>query len=329
MSHAEILIPFSLPPAEHARDLLLSLSARLEQRGLAILLARGNSDAPQRFDDFSPLLPHERWLEQQTRPHPLRQQFATQLATQHDAHAPPHHYWFMLNPVHLHIARNHLVLTDQRQLALTEEESQALFTRAALLCQESGVELRYGSATTWWLQPRENWTDFITSSPDAACGHNIEIWSPKGKNELAWRKLQNDIQMDWYMHPVNTQREQQGQKTINGLWLWGGADIPALSASSSEATTGPTTIAQLIHHPELLILDQLSTSALAGDWGTWLENMVVLEQTWFKPLYDALTSRQLPTLRLHFSNSNTLLSLEVSTASLRRFWRRPTLKKLA
>ena len=361
MSHAEILIPFSLPPAEHARDLVKTLSSRIDQHGLAMLLARGHILSRQRMDDFSPLLPHEHWLKQQSRSTPLQQPLIQHLnhTMSRTAQRPEqqstqqHQYWFMVNPVHLHIARNHLVLTDQRQLNLTETESRALFTTASALCQETGTELLYGTNTVWWLRATaadDGWSDFTTSSPDAACGHNIEIWSPKGRNELAWRKLQNEIQMEWFIHPINQQRELQGKKTINGLWLWGGIDLsphltPATGSTAgagaggdaetapdstpAPASAGTRTAAQWLQHPELLVLDQLSSSALASDWGTWLENWIVLEQQWFVALHAAVKSRQLPGLRLHLSNSNTLLSLDISSASLRRFWRTPSLKNLA
>ena len=126
MSHIEILVPFALPPAELAVDLLRELGLP----ALAMLLARArrlptsadNSRDPDAdtHDGFARSLPHEAWLAH-------RFGMATALPTcgspplaaarmrMLGMHPEPG-YWFMLQPVHYHIARDHLVLTDLRQL---------------------------------------------------------------------------------------------------------------------------------------------------------------------------------------------------------------------
>jgi hypothetical protein len=318
MASPEILIPFGLPPAEHAKDLVRLLSSKCNTDGLAMLISRYQSLVRERFDDFSPQLPHEAWLTKHFN-HSFVQHYANKLNVQLSAG-----HWFVLQPVHLHIARNHLVLTDYRQLNLSESDALLLFEKAQTLCQEAGVECVFGSAHIWFLRA-DNWTDLITSSPDAACGHNIEIWSAKGAQELAWRKLQNEIQMAWFAHPINQQREARGEPMINGLWLWGGAHLitkkNTLLSSSNSAQF-------FLAPPELTLIDQLTSSALANDWGRWAESMIELEHSWFKPIFNALKERKLDQIQLHLSNSNTLLSVQTNRMSLYQFWRRPTLNNL-
>ena len=331
MSHAQIIIPFGLPPAEHARDLVQTLTSRCPQRGLATLLSRHFNKSRQHIDDFSPALPHELWLRQHHRP----SEFNYQWSRLNYPKQAEQGCWFIVNPVHLHIAQNHLVLSDHRQLALPESESRQLFDAALPLCQEAGVQLIYGDAHTWFLRADE-WADFITSTPDAACGHNIEIWSVKGRKELAWRKLQNEIQMQWYIHPLKEQREARGDKAVNGLWIWGNSTMSSYTPATHEnrkqaASSGSTagTAGELINKPGILVLDQLSTAALAGDWANWLDMMTELENNWFVPLRSALKNRKLSLLSLHLSNSNTLLSTTIRPVSLCQFWRSPTLSHLA
>jgi hypothetical protein len=228
MSLTNFLIPFGLPPAEHANDLVKLLAAECGTDGLAMLLSRYQSLTRTQFDDFSPELPHEVWQNEKFKAEhsSLLQHYANSFKVDLN---PGH--WFLLTPVHLHIARNHLVLTDYRQLALSEQDALLLFEKAKALCAEAGVEIVFGNATTWFLRADE-WNDFETSTPDAACGHNIEIWSAKGSKELAWRKLQNEIQMEWFTHPLQQQREERGEKVINGLWLWSGTTLPTGFAPS-------------------------------------------------------------------------------------------------
>jgi len=361
MTYPEILIPFALPPAEHANDLVKMLASECGTDGLATLLSRNQSLVRTQFDDFSPELPHEVWLNARfkTKHYSLVQHYANSLKIDLN---PGH--WFLLNPVHLHVARNHLVLTDYRQLDLSEYDSHLLFEKAKSLCHEVGVELVFGSATTWFLRAND-WADFATSSPDAACGHNIEIWSVKGTNELAWRKLQNEIQMEWFIHPIQHQREERGEKVVNGLWLWAGTALPTgFKAEIDFCRVGTflgtpllnqwghraketsyaeeACVAREVHSagkiralenpspalPTLRLSDQLSSAALSNDWGTWAELMIELERDCFKPLCAALKKREITQLQLHLSNSKTLLSLQTSSSALRKFWRNPTFKNL-
>ncbi|PRC93018.1 hypothetical protein [Solimicrobium silvestre] len=322
MSHPEIIIPFSLPPAEHAKDLVKMLASECGTDGLAMLLSRHQTLKRTHFDDFSPELPHETWLTK-TQQHSNLQQQASTLGVELTAG-----HWFILNPVHLHIARNHLVLTDYRQLALSEPDSILLYQKAQALCEEVGLELVYGNATSWFLRAND-WADFATSTPDAACGHNIEIWSAKGQKELAWRKLQNEIQMEWFIHPLQEQRERRAEKVVNGLWLWGGTALKnGFKAEQIKPASPAHSVENFILTPQLTVLDQLSAAALANDWGTWAAGMIELERSWFKPLYTALKDRKLKQLHLHLSNSNTLLSVQTSGNALRKFWCVPTLKNL-
>lgn len=315
MSHPEIIIPFALPPAEHAKDLVKLLASECGSEGLAMLLSRSRAIQRNRFDDFSPELPHEYWLSKQHQHSYLEHQKNKLSLTL------PEGYWFVLHPVHLHIASNHLVLTDFRQLSLTDNDSRTLFKKAQELCSEIGLQLVYGDSLHWFLRA-DAWSDFSTTSPDAACGHNIEIWSPKGQQVLAWRKLQNEIQMEWFIHPIQEQRQQRGEKIVNGLWLWAGTLLPQnIASENSNPIHFNCSATEFIQSPQLTLLNQLTSPALAGDWGAWAQQMIELEHTWFKPLYSALKTRRLKNIDLILSNSNTLLNIQTSSNSLRQFWR--------
>jgi hypothetical protein len=316
MTAIDILIPFSIPPADHAKDLMHQFTSQCKDGcGLASLLTRHSALTRQRFDEFSHALPHESWLNDWLHAHGSSQ--LAQRARRCALDLAPGH-WFVVNPVYLHIARNALVLTDTRQLTLSRHDAIALFEMAKTLCAQHGVELVFGDALTWFLRA-DHWTDLITASPDAACGHNIDIWLPKGANELAWRKLHNDIQMEWFHHFPSS--------PVNGCWLWSGTTL--LTGFKSDSVT------QLVHSPHpndffkhppaLTLIDALSSAALANDWGDWLVQMVELERCWFFPLYLALKQGRLDSVQLHLSHSTTLLSVHLTRRALYKFWRIPTL----
>lgn len=343
MRHLDILLPFSLPSPELAADLLRVL--RLP--AFALLASRGKAGKLQSTDGFARALPHEAWLAQRfSLEAGLLQGGSPPVAPAAMAafglEAEPG-LWFMLQPAHLHVARDHLVLTDQRQLALEDSEARALFDSACTLLAELDVPLLYGDARTWFMRAGD-WRGLQTSTMDAACGHNIDIWMPKGQGERDWRKLQNEIQMAWHAHPVNEARAERDAKPVNSVWLWGGGEadgaMPASDYSHAWGLAGwagalmaaaPADAAGIIAAAPrrgLLMVDTLSAPALAGDWSLWLDAWHALEAEWLAPLLSALQAGQLDILTLVLGDGTRLLDLTASRASLRKFWVQPSLARL-
>ena len=174
MPRLTLVLPFSLPPAEHARDLI----AQLRAPALAKMLARASGGLQAAPAAFQACLPHESWLSGRTHDNSPALAHATMQAL---GLAACEGFWFVLQPVHLHLARDHLVLTDYRRLNLSEPEARSLFDAAAPLFAEQSQTLMYGNANLWFLRV-DNWAELRTCTPDAACGHNIDIWLPSASD---------------------------------------------------------------------------------------------------------------------------------------------------
>lgn len=327
MSHLELIIPFGIPPASLAKDLL----KEIHTPALANLIASAGTPRVQIIDVFSRALSHEYWQAGQFPP----PDNANSPAITWDlmrifGQTPDSGYWFTFQPVHIHIARDHLVLTDQRRLDIHEEDSRALFDIAATSCSEAGLTLLYGDTVTWFLRA-DAWSGLQTATVDAACGHNIDIWMPTGEFARAWRKLQNEIQMLWYAHDINIQREMQGKKTVNSVWISGGAQ--GVNASRQQCKTASSLA---IYDSDAagnaqktpILLDTLSEAALNNDWGQWLESMHDLDKHWFAPLTSALKNKQISSLTLHFSDPQKFATFELTPWSLRKFWIKSSLHHL-
>ncbi|MCH8618608.1 hypothetical protein [Undibacterium sp. TS12] len=327
MSHLELIIPFGIPPASLAKDLL----KELHTPALAKLLACSSKPAVQEIDEFSRALSHEYWLAGQFPPEksansPANSWDLMQSASQ----TPSSGYWFLLQPVHIHIARDHLVLTDQRRLHIDETDARALFAVAAESCAEMGLTLLYGDAHTWFLRA-DAWSGLQTATVDAACGHNIDIWMPKGEFERVWRKLQNEIQMLWFTSDVNARREMQGKKAINSVWISRGANAPNSAARKYLVVHDLTNFLgndTCIISQQTILLDHLSEAGLNNDWGLWLEQMHALEKKCFAPLLASMRNKQISSLDIWTSDACRLVSFKLSTWSLRKFWLRPSLNHL-
>lgn len=340
MSHLEITLPFCIPPAALAPDLL----RQLHTPALARLIALAGRSAIVQSEDFSRLLPHESWLagyfepengagiaHADSNPKEMRRSSPayTHQKMQEFGLTPAAGFWFSFSPVHIHIARDHLVLTDQRRLTLSEAESRALFDSALGMCEELGVQLLYGDAKTWFLRA-DDWQNLCTATMDAACGHNIDIWMPKGAQERVWRKLQNEIQMLWHIHPVNAAREMRGENIVNSAWLHGGSGAlqvrPALYGTNLplEQVIG---VAKNQGRTRLL-RDALLEPALNSDWAAWLDAMHKLETDTFAPLLTALGKGDCTELSLIVTDAGKLARFSLKRRSLWRFWRKPSLQQL-
>jgi hypothetical protein len=346
MKHVDLLLPFALPHNEMAPDLLREIKAP----SLAMIAARAKAVPRRNFDDFSRILPHERWLAEQFglacgEDDNLPAAVAAMQFHGIDADAGA---WFIVQPVHLHIARDHLVLTDPRHLNLDDEESRALFAVAQPLFAEAGMDLRYGDAAMWFVR-RDDWQDMQTATPDAATGHNIDIWMPRGAQARAWRKVQNEVQMEWHLHAANAARESRGAKPVNSLWLWGGATAPAAlppprHAAAFNLTGWSEALAHRCAHragdrraqdvidgpgATLVVCDELLEPAFAQDWSEWLARMQALESAWLAPLREALKAGKINRLRVILTHATGLMELPIDRLALHKFWTQPSLARLA
>jgi hypothetical protein len=331
MPHPTLIIPFALAPTEHARDLLAALQAP----SLAQLLSHASAVSREAFEPYAPLLPHEQWLA--ASPQDNSPAIAHALMQQLGMSAEPG-YWFVLEPAHFHVARDHLVLTDRRQLTLDDGTSRTLFDATHYLFEELGYALRYGDARHWLLRA-DAWSELRTCSPDAACGHNIDVWLPRGPGERDWRRLHNEVQMLWHTHAINDARELRGERRINALWLWGGS--AGLHGQAAQEQTQPAGLRELARcslgqsaahitkDAELRLLDTLIEPALAGDWSGWLAGMAELDENHIAPLLTQLRQGAIDGITLVLSDSTRAIEWQLRRSSMRKFWIRASLARLA
>ena len=324
MTQITLVLPFALPPPELAQDLLRALKAP----ALATLLSRTERRSTP-VDDSARALPHELWL-------------ARALGLVHEgqpafARAAMRGFnldhgdgtWFIVNPAHIAISRSHLLMSDLRGLQLSSAHARALFDTARPYFEESGMPLLYGDAATWFMRA-DGWAGLQTSSPDSAVGLNLTEWLPQGDQSIDYRKLQNEIQMLWYEHPANAEREQHGLQPVNAFWPWSPAATglaaarlhaaddaqPWLSALASEREITPSQLPA--GEDALLVCDSLSAPAMAGEWAGWLSQFQRLDQALFAPL------QARGEVTLVMTRRDALFEFTTTNMAKLKFWRRPS-----
>ncbi|WP_076851504.1 regulator, partial [Burkholderia pseudomallei] len=214
------LVPFALPSTADAASSLHTL----DRPALAKLVARARLVEHTLGEDFQRTLPHERWLARRfgaiaddADDAPLAPYMLVA-----DGGAPGDDTWACVEPVHVRIATDHLVLIDPASLEITGEEAAALLDTARPLIEELGVKVQAPHASRWYLSSPQL-AGLAGAAPLRASGRNIEIWLPHetrtGERSRAWMKLQNEVQMAWFRHPVNEARDARGEPAVNSIWF--------------------------------------------------------------------------------------------------------------
>jgi hypothetical protein len=338
MTQISLVLPFALPPPELAPDLIRALRAP----ALAALISRSASRQHLHVDDRIRALPHEAWLARALKASADGTPALAGAVMQGYGLGQQEGTWFIVNPAHTQIARSHLLMADMRRLQLSESHGRALFDLAKPYFDDTGKTLLYGDAGTWFMRA-DDWATLATSTPDSAVGLNLTDSMPQGAASRAFRMLQNEVQMLWFEHPANAEREARGLAAINSFWPWGAAAAGASAHTSAFATSDALPwMAALAGHPHAepatplaalsgdatLLCDALSEAALATDWASWLQHMHRLEQSIFAPALGALKDGRIGQLQLILSDRTRLTAISATRFSQRAFWRSPTLDRL-
>ena len=342
MSQITLVLPSALPVPEFAPDLVRALQAP----ALASLLSRTSAQRRLPADESVRALPHETWL--------ARALGLGSTGLPAFAGAAMRGYgleasggtWLIVNPVHIEIARTHLMMGDPRHLGLAEADSRALFDAARPYVEEAGHVLLYGDAQTWFLRA-DDWAGLDTATPDAALGMDLTDWMPLGERAAAFRRLQNEIQILWHTHPVNAAREARRLPAVNAFWPWGAASAASaagmpvncarlaafdtaawLARLAGTAALDLSRFAPAIDGDTLLVCGSAAPYAAAADWGGWVGVMTQLEAQLFAPILESLKNGRIREVKLVLSHRDALLEATTNAMAQRKFWRRNTLESL-
>jgi hypothetical protein len=133
--------------------------------------------------------------------------------------------------------------------------------------QEDSLQVTWHSALMWHVQGAML-ADLPTASLDRVIGQNVKDWMPQHPAARPLQRLQSEMQMLLYNHPVNDARDARRQHTVNAFWLHGAGTLPATTPPSAPPMKGAVTVS-----------DALRASALHGDLQTWRQAWQLLDAT--------------------------------------------------
>jgi hypothetical protein len=253
--------------------------------------------------------------------------------------------WFC-EPVHFALARDHLLVVPLAGAAPDVAEAQALAATADEAAREAGAALRLVDGAHWFLEVHTPWQlDAIPLA--AAVGRSVRDVLPTGADAGLWRKLLNDIQMRWHVHPVNAARQARGLPAINALWLHGGgvwrplprapfaavlSGDPVLRGWALAAGMAPSALlaADATPHADgdvLSVWDGLQPSAAVEDWGGWLERLPQFERA-LESICERAFDAGYASVELVLAGRRSLRGFSIGARHRWRLWRRAELAAL-
>jgi hypothetical protein len=262
-----LLIPFAAPLSEVGQEAMRSLSLM----HLETLLSQLTPTTRLEGDEYALSPPHERVMAQALGwqaadgcfPWATREAAADGLPAGGEQNPRA---WGLLSPVHWHMGREHLTMGHPDDLQLDAEESRAYFDAVKDLFRSEGWLIVWRAPTRWYVS-HESLADLPTASLDRVIGRNPDLWLPDHPTARTVKRLQSEVQMLLYTHPLNDSREASGRPTLNSLWLSG--------CGRPQPERGAVPFA----------LDTLAAPSLREDWEAWIEGWRAIDAG---PLRDAL-----------------------------------------
>ncbi len=216
----QLIVPGAVSLSEACQQALQALDSEGALPHLKHLLSRMTDTHWLRGDEYDRVTPHERVLAR-LRGWPDEQApWAADLAHRDGLAPEPGEAWGVITPCHWLMGHDHLTMVHPDALNLSEAESRDLFQALQTLFEDDGWRLHW-SAPTRWYACHPSLGDVSTASLDRLIGRNPDLWMPETPQARQIKRLQAEVQMLFYNHPVNDARQAQGLPTVNSFWLSG------------------------------------------------------------------------------------------------------------
>jgi hypothetical protein len=251
-----LLIPYAFCSSEGCAAALRTLTLpRLEK-----LLSRLTPEPLDSGDEFSLSPPHERALAR-ILGLPVADGLIPWAAWQAQSLEGA---WAFITPCHWQVGSKHLVMRAELP-DFPAEESHALLTAMQPFFTEDGLSLQFDQPRRW-LARGEALNGLPTASLDRVAGRHVERWMPHSGSATQLRRLQSEMQMLLYTHPVNEARARRGVPTVNSFWISGTGALPPQMPSSAP-------------EHDLVQDSSLRDAALNEDWDAWAQAWQALDAT--------------------------------------------------
>jgi hypothetical protein len=168
--------------------------------------------------------------------------------------------WAWITPCHWTIQTGHIDMADPVSLSLTPRDCDTFRMAMQPYFAEDGITLFAhvpGQPFTRWLAHGAVFTKLPTASLDRVAGRTVDPWAPRQEAAQALRRLQNEMQMLLYRHPLNDQRTRSHLAIVNAFWVSGTGTLADAPSDAEQRTP-------------CSLRDTLRTAAFQDDAAAWV-----------------------------------------------------------
>jgi len=264
MPAMHLIIPYAASLSQGYADALAALPLPHLQK----LLARLTPQPPDNGDEFSLSPPHERALARAWGLNAADGQapWAALQARQSGLPGGTDSAWAFITLCHWRVNTGQVTMSQLPLPALSDTQSEALLQAMRPYFEEDGIRLHPGDQPGRWLAQGDVFSGLATASTDRVVGRDLAVWMTTGPQAAPLRRLQNEMQMLLYTHPVNDARETLNLTPVNSFWLHGTGALPAGYQPPAE-TIRP------------VVADGLKPHALAENWPAWTQAWQEIDAT--------------------------------------------------
>lgn len=173
--------------------------------------------------------------------------------------------WAWVTPCHWTVHADHVVMADPAHMAIGATDFGVLWGAMEPYFAEDGITLFAHAPdhpTGSWLAHGAVFRDLPTASLDRVAGQKVDAWMPRQIQAKTLRRLQNEMQMLLYTHPLNDARAHHKLQSINSFWVSGTGTLSDVGVGTA-----------------LTVHDALRTSALQDDAARWTQAWHEIDRT--------------------------------------------------
>lgn len=133
--------------------------------------------------------------------------------------------WIRADPVYLRHDPQSITLLDGASFHLPKHEALIFAAEVQDIFTTKNLLLQAPTNNRWYIKLTKSPKIRTTSIHDVV-GCNTGKYLPIGEDKTQWDRLSNEVQTVLHHCTLNQKREERGEFPINGLWMWGGGELP-------------------------------------------------------------------------------------------------------
>ncbi len=143
------------------------------------------------------------------------------------------HAWAILTPCYWKVGVQQVLMDNPRHLQMSDWESGAFLAAMQPFFSEDGIAIEAqtsgnDTSAARWLAHGDMFRGLASASLDRVIGQMLDPWMPSldsAPGARGIRRLQSEMQMLLYTHPLNDERMSQGKPPVNSFWVSGTGEL--------------------------------------------------------------------------------------------------------